>query len=190
MFKISAQIVTCMLMIYIESYTSLLMDRARKIAFDHNGPPTPYKIKVNNCKLIDLVIRIKLTSNFNATILKFSFAYFYIWKHVSWESRFRCHDGYKPYQRYMFQFISIKSVKRDEIVRPCERHSNETATVRKHVTKYKNMRKWMVECFRKFWNRGIEIARVNSILIQKSANLELFTLILYSIGGPLWYWHL
>ena len=29
-------------------------------------------------------------------------------------------------------------VKGDEIVRPFDRHSNETATVRKHVTKYKH----------------------------------------------------
>ena len=52
----------------------------------HNEPPTPYKIKVNNCKLTDLVIRIELTwailmprfSNFqrNSTI---HFTCFYIW---------------------------------------------------------------------------------------------------------------
>ena len=34
-------------------------------------------------------------------------------------------------------------MKAAEIVCPCDRHSNETATLRKHVTKYKNMRKWM-----------------------------------------------
>ena len=37
------------------------MDWARKISFDHNGPPTLYKIIMNNCMLIDLVIRIELT---------------------------------------------------------------------------------------------------------------------------------
>ena len=72
-----------------------------------------------------------------------------------------------------------------EIVRSCDRHNNETATIRKHVTKYKNMRKWMVEFFRKFVIRGIKIARVNSIIITKSINLHLFTLILYGVGGPL-----
>ena len=46
----------------------------------------------------------------------------------------------------------------DEIIRACDCHSNETVTVRKHVTKYKNMRKWMVEFFRKSENRGDEIA--------------------------------
>ena len=39
------------------------------------------------------------------------------------------------------------------------------------------MRKWMVEFRRKFENRGIEIALVNSI-ITKTINLQLFTLIL------------
>ena len=70
----------------------------------------------------------------------------------------------------------------DEIVSPCDRHSNETVTLRKHVTKYKNMQKWMVEFIRKFENRGIKIARVNSILTTKSINLQLFTLILYGVG--------
>ena len=71
------------------------------------------------------------------------------------------------------------------IVRSCDRHSNETVTLRNHSTKYKNMRKWMVEFLRKFENRGIKIARVNSIHIAKSINLPLFALILYGVGGPL-----
>ena len=37
--------------------------------------------------------------------------------------------------------------------------SSETVTVRRHISKYKNMRKWMVEFLRKFENRGIKIAR-------------------------------
>ena len=40
----------------------------------------------------------------------------------------------------------------------------------------------MVEFFRKFENRDIKIDRVNSILITKSINLQLFTLILYGVG--------
>ena len=39
---------------------------------------------------------------------------------------------------------------------------------------YKNMRKWMIEIFRKFENRDIKIARVNSILITKSINLFIY----------------
>ena len=45
------------------------------------------------------------------------------------------------------------------------------------------MQKWMVKFLRKFKNRDTKIARVNSILINKSVNLQLFTLILYSVGG-------
>ena len=52
-----------------------------------------------------------------------------------------------------------------------DRYSNETATLTKHVTKYKHIRKCMVEFLRKFGNRGIKIARVNSIRITKSINL-------------------
>ena len=58
--------------------------------------PKPYEIKVNNCKLIDLVIRIELTR----TILKLRFSNFlrnflvflYL-EHISWESRFRRYTG-------------------------------------------------------------------------------------------------
>ena len=52
--------------------------------------------------------------------------------------------------------------------------SNETVTLRKHVSKYKNMRRWMIEFLKKIDNRIIKIARVNSILITKSINLHLF----------------
>ena len=55
-------------------------------------------------------------------------------------------------------------------------------TLRKHVLKYENMQKSMVDFLRKFENRGTKINRVNSILITKSINLPLFTLILYSAG--------
>ena len=74
------------------------------------------------------------------------------------ESRFRCYAGHKLYQRYMFQFIRIKLMKGDEIARTFDRHSNETVTLEKHVTKYKNMRKFMVKFLRKSESRGIKIA--------------------------------
>ena len=69
----------------------------------------------------------------------------------------------------------------DEIVQPCYRHSNETVTLGKHITKYKNMRKWMVKFFKKFEKLGIKITRVNCIIITKYINLQLFTLILYGV---------
>ena len=48
----------------------------------------------------------------------------------------------------------------------------------------------MVEFLRKFEARGIKIDRVNSIIISKLINSQLFTLILYGVGGPLWCWRL
>ena len=47
------------------------------------------------------------------------------------------------------------------------------------------MHKWMVDGLRKFENHGIKISRVNSILCTNYKKLQLFTLILYSVGGPL-----
>ena len=44
------------------------------------------------------------------------------------------------------------------------------------------MRKLMTEYLRKFENRGIKIARVNSILITESINLQFFTLIWHGVG--------
>ena len=61
-------------------------------------------------------------------------------------------------------------MKGDEIVRPFDQHSKETATVRKHVAKYKHMQKLMFVFLEKFENRIIKIARVNSIRITKSIN--------------------
>ena len=44
----------------------------------------------------------------------------------------------------------------------------------------------MVEVLRKFENRDMKNALVTSIMITKSINLGLFTLILCGVGGPLW----
>ena len=64
-------------------------------------------------------------------------------------------------------------------------HTATKLTFRKHVSKSQNMQKFMVKFLRKFENHGIKIAEVNSILINKSINLHLFTLILYGVGCPL-----
>ena len=45
------------------------------------------------------------------------------------------------------------------------------------------MRKLLIEFLRNFENRRFNIARVNLILISKSVNLQLFTLILYDLGS-------
>ena len=64
----------------------------------------------------------------------------------------------------------------------CNWHHNETVTVKKHISKYKNIQKSMIKFLKKFENHCIKIARVKSILITKSINLQLFTLIVYSVG--------
>ena len=43
------------------------------------------------------------------------------------------------------------------------------------------MQKWILEFLRKFENGGIKIAWAKSILISKSINLQLFTLILHTV---------
>ena len=64
----------------------------------------------------------------------------------------------------------------DHIVRACDRHRNETVTLREHVTTYKYMGKWMVEYRSKPQSSGIKFARVNSIRMTKSTNLLYFLL--------------
>ena len=72
-------------------------------------------------------------------------------------------------------------MKGDEIVRARDRHSNETVTLRKHVTKYKSMQKWLVEFLRKSESHGDKIARlpnsINSIIlfgINSIPNLSIY----------------
>ena len=48
-----------------------------------------------------------------------------------------------------------------------------------YAIEYKNIQKWRAEFLRKFENSSIKIAGVNSILITKSIDLQLFTLIFY-----------
>ena len=71
-------------------------------------------------------------------------------------------------------------MKGDEIVRQCDRHSIETVTLKKHVTKHKNMRKWMIEFLKKFEKRAIKSGRDNSILITK---INQFAVICFNFVG-------
>ena len=80
--------------------------------------------------------------------------------------------GYKLYQEYMFQFITICLVKGDEIVRPRDRHSNETDSQETCYKIYKH-RKWMVEVFRKFYNQ--KLLELTCILSQ---NLSIYCYLL------------
>ena len=83
-------------------------------------------------------------------------------------------------------YIYLIIVKRDEIVRSCDRHSNEAVTLRKHVTKYKNIRKWIVEFLRKSESRRDKIARVNSIF---ASPYQWIYFNFVKCWGPLWCRH-
>ena len=89
-------------------------------------------------------------SNFNATILKFSEKYQHSFSIVFIFGNM-CHDS-----------------------RGYNRHSNETVTLRKHVTKHSNIRKFMIMFPRKCENRSIKIARFNLILITKSTKFNYY----------------
>ena len=102
------------------------------------------------------------SSNLNATILKFSEKFEHPFSHVFiFGNKFSGSRGFVAMpvtscvkDTYSNLSLSIKLVKKDEIARPCEWHSNETVTLWKHIE-----------------NRGFKIARVNSIPITKSINL-------------------
>ena len=58
----------------------------------------------------------------------------------------------------------------NEIVWAYQRQINETVTLKKHVSKYKHKRKWMVEFLSISKSCGIKFARDNSIHMTKSIN--------------------
>ena len=68
-----------------------------------------------------------------------------------------------------------------KIVRACDRHSNETVTLRKHDTEYKTMLKWIVEFLRKLEGRAIKLLELTQFA---SPNLQIyfnFVLLLESV---------
>ena len=109
------------------------MDYAGKIVLYHNRPQHHSKFKyIDRFAYKNLVN----SSNCNSTTLKFSenkfdhpFLHVFIFGKVFPESH-----GFvaMPVTSCIKDTCSnpIKLVKRDEIVRPCERHSNETVTLR------------------------------------------------------------
>ena len=62
-----------------------------------------------------------------------------------------------------------------------ERVTGEPVTLKRHVPKYKNMRKWMDKFLRKSESLGDKVARVNSIRITKSINFFKFWTVLRSV---------
>ena len=120
------------------------MDWARKITFDHNGHQHRiYKIKVNNCKLTDFVIRIELTrailmqrfSNFqrNSTIHFCMFLYLVTYFRGVTVSLLCRLQAVSKIHVPIYPYLISEGRWNCSTLWP---HSNETATLRKHVPEY------------------------------------------------------
>ena len=147
--------------------------------------PERYKFKVNNSKLIELLIRIELTrANFNATILKFSekfdrpFSHVFIFGKIFLESH---------------GFVAMPVTSR--IIDTC---SNLSLSDWWRETKLFDL---VTGTSSKPWLTGNTLPNIKTckngwsnfseyLETPKSINLQLFTLISYGVGGPLWCWHL
>ena len=80
-----------------------------------------------------------------------------------------CHDDVMMTSFCMLYFPKFYAVAALlEIVRAYDSHNNKTVNLRKHVTKSKPVRKWMVEFFKRSESRCDKIALVNTIRITKS----------------------
>ena len=82
----------------------------------------------------------------------------------------------------MFQFIPILLVKEDEIVRSCDRHSIETVTLTKHISKYKNCENGWSNFSENLRIMQLKVVEITRFLSQKSVDLQLFTFILHGVG--------
>ena len=139
----------------------------------------------NYRELRDLVIRIELTRAFLipqfTTFLRNSLTYFLMFLYLV-----TCFLRVTVSLLCRLQAVSTKHVPiYPDLIGAGRRNcstlwpaQNETVTVRKHVTKYKHMRTWIIEFLIKLENRCIKITRVNSILVTKSTNLLQFWTVL------------
>ena len=75
-------------------------------------------------------------------------------------------------------------MKEDEIVRDCDRHRNETGTHEKHVTKYKDVRKWMVEFLSKSESRGINMLKFREFAAQNHKFYFISYVLFLSVTSP------
>ena len=121
--------------------------------------PTPYKIKVNNCKLINLAIRIELTptilmarfSNF----LRNSIIYFRMFLYL--ETCFLrvtisllCQlQAVSKIHVLIYPFLISEGRRNCSTLWPAQQRNRDSQET--YVTKYKNMRKWIVEFLRFFF---------------------------------------
>ena len=152
---------------YIKGLNFLLAERT----------PTPYKIKVNwliwGCESSSLGQFYSHDSKIFWQILRSMFAYVFIFGNMFPERHgfvaMHVTSCIKGTCSNLSHSIYIKLVKGDLLYDLL----TGTATnpwLRKYVTKYKKMRKSMVEFLKKYESRGYKIARVNSIRIRKSIN--------------------
>ena len=145
--------------------------------------------------MIDLVVKIELTrailmprfSNFlrNSTIYFCMFLYLKTcFVRVTVSLLFQLQSVSKIHVPFYPYLISERR-RNCSILWPAQQSRSQEISgninLRKHVTKYKTIRKRMVEFLKKFENRGIKIARVNSILITK---IYQFTVIYFFV--PCW----
>ena len=91
------------------------------------------------------------SSNFNFKTLKFSekfdnsFSHVFIFGNMFPESHgFVAMPVTICISKILVSYAYLISAPGCEIILPCDRHSNEAATLSKHITKYKHKRKWMV----------------------------------------------
>ena len=151
-----------------------------------------YKIKVNNCKFLDLVIRILLIwailmPKFS-NLLRNSTIHFRV---SIFGSIFPERHGFVavPVTRSN-NLISLHQLDRDKLehvslIQLVNGNYNETVTLRKHASKYKNMRKWMIEFLENLRIVALKLLELTRFL---SPNLQ-FTVIYFNFVrwlGSLW----
>ena len=124
------------------------LDNLRKVlnhpnGFLHSAADIFVQIRPLSCYQVQIII-FYLNSLFNSCYLEQSIYFLYL---------------RLPHENFILIYSYLIREGRREIVWACDRHSNETVTLRKPVTKYKYMRKW-----------SYEIAHVNSTRIKKSIN--------------------
>ena len=145
------------------------MDYAREIALYHNGPQHRTKLK----RIIDLVIQIgRYESIFlrNSTI---NFRILYVVTCFMWVTVSLLCRGYKLLSKIhvpIYPYLISEGRGNCPTLWPAKQ-GNRDSQETKHVNKYKHMINPIVEFLIEFENRGIKIARVNSICITKSINL-------------------
>ena len=130
--------------------------------------------------MIDLVIRIELTPTILLTTV---FGIFFIIGNIFPES----HGFVAVPVTRSNNFVSLHYIDRDKLDNVSLIHLVTGIATKPWLSgnmfpNTKSMRKLMIEFLRKFENRGIKIVQVYEILITKSINFQLYTLIFYGVG--------